>query len=213
MSNARSTVAGHFEDAAQQYEAAHLGMWGFLVTEILFFGGLFVAYATYRHAYPAGFAAGSRHTDLFFGTLNTFLLVTSSLSMTLAIQASWQGRTKALVRWLLITLGLAVGFVIVKSCEYHEDLVEHLVPGPGFASALPAPAQMFFYLYWAMTGLHSFHVLAGIGLLGWLTVLAQRGCFTPAYHTPVVLIGLYWHFVDLVWLFLYPLLYLIDRHS
>lgn len=206
-------VAEHFQDAAQQRETAHLGMWVFLATEILFFGGLFMAYITYRHAYGSDFAEASRHTDLFYGTLNTAILLTSSLTMALAVHAAQEGKRKSIMRHLLLTLGFALGFLVVKGFEYHKDIVERLVPGPAFATELPARGEMFFVLYWAMTGLHAFHVLAGIGVLSVMTLLARRGSLTSAYHTPLEMAGLYWHFVDIVWIFLYPLLYLIDRHS
>ena len=206
-------LAEQFEDAQQQLETATLGMWAFLSTEVLFFGGLFLAYTVYRHAYPADFAAGSRSTDLLYGTLNTALLLTSSLTMALAAQAASETRRRATVRWLGLTLALAAGFLVVKGFEYHEDFARNLIPGPGFARELPPRAGLFFWLYWAMTGLHAVHVLVGIGALAAITVLARRGRFSSAYHTPVELAGLYWHFVDLVWIFLYPLLYLIDRHG
>jgi len=213
MPEPQSIVAEQFEDAAQQCEAATLGMWTFLVTEVLFFGGLFLAYVVYRHAYPEGFAAGSRHTDLFFGTLNTAILLTSSLTMVLAVQAAQANETKMVMRCLLWTLALAGGFLVVKGFEYHKDIVEHLVPGAGFSPELPARAQMFFWLSWAMTGLHAIHVIVGMGLISVMTWLARRGKFSAEYHTPVEIVGLYWHFVDIVWIFLYPLLYLIGRHA
>ena len=206
-------LAEQFDDLPQQQEAATLGMWTFLATEILFFGGLFLSYIVYRSNFPHEFAEASRRTIVLFGTVNTAILLTSSLTMALAVHAAQRGDSKWLVRFLLITVFLGLCFLGVKGLEYHEDVKEHLVPGRSFTPELSRPAQIFWYLYWAMTGLHSIHVLAGIGLLSWLTVLAQRGRFTPAYYTPVVLCGLYWHFVDLVWLFLYPLLYLIDRHA
>ncbi len=213
MSNHSSAVAEQFEDAAQQYEAATLGMWTFLATEVLFFGGLFMAYIAYRHAYPGGFAAGSRQINLVFGTVNTAILLTSSLTMALAVHAAQGGKTRAVVRYLLATLGFAMGFMVVKGLEYHQDFVEHLVPGRHFTTDLPYGAQIFFVLYWAMTGLHACHVLVGVGLLSTLAWLAHRGRYSTQYYTPIEIGGLYWHFVDIVWIFLYPLLYLIDRHA
>lgn len=206
-------VAPHFEDAAQQYEAATLGMWTFLATEVLFFGGLFMGYITYRHAYPGEFAVASQETNLFFGTLNTFILLTSSLTMALAVQAAQRSNPRALVRYLGWTLAFAFGFLVVKGFEYHEDFVKHLVPGPTFPDTLPPRAEIFFILYWAMTGLHGCHVLVGILVLAWIAVRGHRGRFSREYHTPVEMAGLYWHFVDIVWIFLYPLLYLIDRQA
>jgi cytochrome c oxidase subunit 3 len=213
MSEESSVVAEQFADAAQQYEAANLGMWVFLATEVLFFGGLFLAYTVYRHAYPEGFATGSRHTDLLYGTVNTAVLLSSSLAMALAVHAAQESKTKSLVRYLQVTLGLALAFLVVKGFEYHEDIVDKLVPGPAFSPGLPPRAEIFFYLYWAMTGLHAFHVLAGVGVLSVIALLARQGRFSAHYHTPVEIAGLYWHFVDVVWIFLYPLLYLIDRHA
>lgn len=213
MPESHSIIAEQFEDADQQYEASQLGMWTFLATEVLFFGGLFLTYALYRHFYPEAFAAGSRETNVFFGTLNTALLLTSSLTMALAVHAARLGQAKAVVRQLCVTLLLAVGFLVVKGFEYHEDFVKHLVPGEGFNPALPARVQLFFWLYWVMTGLHALHVTVGVGVLFAVMLMARRGRFTSRYFTPVEVSGLYWHFVDLVWIFLYPLLYLIDRHS
>lgn len=206
-------VAPQFEDAAQQRETALFGMWVFLATEVLFFGGLFMAYILYRHVYPVDFAVASRHTDLLYGTLNTGILLTSSLTMALAVHAAHNDRSASSLRCLLLTLLFAAGFLVVKGLEYHEDYLEHLVPGPGFDSGLPPHAAIFFWLYWTMTGLHAIHVTVGIGVLSIIAWMTRRGKFSNAYYTPVEIAGLYWHFVDLVWIFLYPLLYLIDRHS
>jgi cytochrome c oxidase subunit III len=206
-------LAEQFANAEQQYEAAQLGMWTFLATEVLFFGGLFMAYILYRDLYPDAFAIGSRYTNLLYGTLNTALLLTSSLTMALAVHAARENQFSSTVRCLALTLLLAAGFLVVKGFEYHEDFVQHLVPGPHFNPALPLRAGLFFWLYWAMTGLHAIHVTVGIGLLSVITVLARRGRFSSRFSTPVEVSGLYWHFVDLVWIFLYPLLYLIDRHG
>jgi len=208
-----TVVAEQFEDAQQQRETATLGMWTFLATEVLFFGGLFLAYAVYRHVYPAGFAMGSRQTDLFFGTFNTALLLTSSLTMALAVHSARNDRMKPVGWFLFLTVFLAIGFVIVKGFEYRKDILNQLVPGPGLAPFLPAQAGIFFWLYWAMTGLHALHVLIGIGVLSVMTWLTTRRRFSSRYHTPIEVAGLYWHFVDVVWIFLYPLLYLIDRHG
>jgi len=213
MSDKTSIVAEQFEDADQQYEASNLGMWTFLATEVLFFGGLFMAYILYRHSYPHAFAIGSQNTNLLFGTLNTAILLTSSLTMALAVHAANHGRTKSLVRNLVLTLLFAAGFLVVKGFEYHEDFVKHLIPGPHFSAELPPRAELFFWLYWAMTGLHAIHVLVGIGLITAITLMAKRGHFSERYSTPVEITGLYWHFVDVVWIFLYPLLYLIDIHA
>jgi cytochrome c oxidase subunit III len=213
MPEENSIVAEQFEDAQQQAEAAHLGMWTFIATEILFFGGLFLAYAVYRHFYFAGFVAGSRRTDLFFGTLNSIILLTSSFTMALAVQAAKENRRRTIAPFLLLTIFLGLSFLVVKGFEYHKDIVDQLVPGAHFNPALPSSAQIFFWLYWTMTGLHGLHICVGLGILSVMTGQARRGKFSGANHTPVELTGLYWHFVDIVWLFLYPLLYLVQRHA
>ncbi len=212
MPETKSTLAEQFEDLNQQQEAARLGLWTFLATEVLFFGGLFMGYIVYRHAYPHAFAVASKHTNLLYGTVNTAILLTSSLTMALAVHAAQAGKTRQLVRFLLITIFFALAFLGVKGLEYTEDVREHLFPGPSFSIPGEPKAEMFFYLYWAMTGLHGFHVLVGICALSIIAFLAARRRFSAEYHNPVEMTGLYWHFVDLVWIFLYPLLYLIDRH-
>lgn len=213
MSERSAHLQEQFDTMEQQQDAARLGMWAFLATEIMFFGGLFVGYIVYRHAYPAEFALATRHTNILYGTLNTAILLTSSLTMALAVHAAERGETRALVRKLLLTILLAAGFLGVKALEYTEDFREHLVPGPSFALQGHPPAELFFYFYWAMTGLHAVHVLIGIGVLSVIAAQAHRRRFSPAYYTPVEVAGLYWHFVDVVWIYLYPLLYLLGRHS
>jgi cytochrome c oxidase subunit 3 len=213
MAETHSALAEQFENLEQQREASLLGMWTFLATEVMFFGGLFMGYIVYRHAYPEAFAVGSKHTDVLFGTLNTAILLTSSFTMALAVHAAQEGRPRSTVRSLVLTIGLAIAFLVVKGFEYHEDYVEHLIPGPSFSVPGQPKAELFFYFYWAMTGLHALHVLIGIGALSVIAMLASRRRFSAEYHNPVEITGLYWHFVDLVWIFLYPLLYLIDRHT
>jgi cytochrome c oxidase subunit 3 len=201
-----------FNSPAQQQEAARLGIWAFLATEVMFFGGLFVGYIVYRHAYPQDFAAASRHTNLVCGTANTAILLTSSLTMALAVHAAEHGARKALVWNLLFTIGLAVAFLGVKAVEYSDDFREHLVPGPAFA-LYGGGKELFFYFYWAMTGLHAIHVLIGIGLLAFIARQSSKGKFDGRYYTPVEVVGLYWHFVDIVWIYLFPILYLLSRHA
>jgi cytochrome c oxidase subunit III len=213
MSDAQAPLAEQFASLPQQAEASRLGMWAFLCSEIMFFGGMFAGYIIYRHAYPAAFAAGSRETDVFYGTLNTAILLTSSLTMALAVQSAEVGKSRNIVRFLLATIFLAVAFLAVKGLEYSEDFHKHLVPGRAFADAGEPKTQLFFYFYWLMTGLHGLHVLIGICVLAVMARLASRGRFSAEYHNPIELTGLYWHFVDIVWIFLYPLLYLINRHS
>ena len=207
-------VAHHFDDAVQQHEASALGMWLFLITEIMFFGGLFLLYVVYRTAFPAAFHAASKELDIGLGALNTVVLITSSLTMALSVHAAQVSKRGMLVVCLLLTIVLGMTFLGVKSYEYWHKWHEHLVPGPSFVFHGPDPtnAQLFFSLYFAMTGLHALHMIIGVGLLTVLTVRGAQGMFNRFYYTPVELTGLYWHFVDLVWIFLFPLLYLLGRH-
>jgi cytochrome c oxidase subunit 3 len=206
-----TALAHQFDDLTQQYEASRLGMWTFLLTEVMFFGGLFVGYTVYRTAYPAGFVAGSQHLDISLGTLNTAVLISSSLTMALAVYAAQVGRRQLLIRCLLLTMLLGLAFLGIKGYEYVHKYHESLVPGVRFSAAGPYATEMqvFLILYFMMTGLHALHMIIGLGLLAVLVVLAWRGVLSAEYHTPVEVIGLYWHFVDIVWIFLYPLLYLI----
>ena len=202
----------HFEDLGQQQDAATLGMWTFLVTEIMFFGGMFLAYGLYRATYPEAFANTSRHMDVWLGAVNTAVLICSSLTMVLAVHASRIGNRRSLVWNLVGTMLLGGVFLAVKAFEYHHKWEEHLIPGLRFAYDQPQlahAAEILFFLYFCMTGMHAVHMIIGEGLLAWLLVGALRGRFTPAWNTPVDMIGLYWHFVDIVWIFLFPLLYLI----
>jgi cytochrome c oxidase subunit 3 len=204
-----------FESPGQQKEASELGMWVFLVTEILFFGGLFLAYTIYRWQNARAFAHASLHMDIALGTTNTAVLICSSLTMAMAVHSAATGRKKLLIGFLLATMLLGGAFLGIKAVEYTDHIRHHLFPGPGFRYPVAAdarPAEMFFSLYFAMTGLHALHMIVGLGLLATLLLLARRDRFTPQYHAPVEISGLYWHFVDIVWIFLFPLLYLIGRH-
>ena len=212
MANSATAVAEQFDDMPQQLEAATLGMWTFLATEILFFGALFLAYIVYRHTYPQAFADASRHTKIIHGTINTALLLTSSFTMSLGIHASQRGRNRALLGFLLVTMFLGCCFLAVKGLEYKSDIHEHLVPGRHFPHEMPVQSQIFWFLYWIMTGVHSVHLIAGIGLLAVIAWMAARGRFSARYHNPVIVSGLYWHFVDVIWVWLYALIYLINRH-
>jgi len=212
MAEIQSALAEQFDDLPQQREAATLGMWTFLATEVLFFGGLFLSYITYRSTYPGAVALASRHTIVLLGTVNTAILLTSSLTMALAVRAAQLSQSQWVTRYLAMTVFLGICFLGVKGGEYTEDIHEGLFPGRSFLPGLPPQAQIFWFLYWAMTGLHSIHVLVGVGVLSLIAIRSARGQFSSQYHTPVEIAGLYWHFVDLVWIFLYPLLYLIDRH-
>jgi cytochrome c oxidase subunit III len=199
---------------AQQHAADSLGMWAFLLTEIMFFGGLFLGYTVYRSAYPQAFAEASHHLDIWLGSINTAVLITSSLSMALAVHSAQTNERRGLIRFLLLTVLLGLVFLGIKGTEYLHKFEEHLIPGANFA--YPGPhahqVQLFFSFYFGMTGLHAFHMIVGIGLLAALAWQAGRGRFSSDYYAPVELIGLYWHFVDIVWIFLFPLLYLLGRH-
>jgi cytochrome c oxidase subunit 3 len=243
----------HFESLAQQKEASTLGMWTFLLTEILFFGGLFMAYMLYRIWYHDAFVAASTSITLFWGALNTVVLIGSSLTMALAVRAAQTSQRKALIGWLIATMVLGAVFLGVKVIEYADKFEHHHVPGPDFVwdshaaegatgaggvyeaggagaaagqhgggtthaataaqrdPALQQHTQIFFSLYFTMTGLHALHMIVGIGLMSVITLMAWQGRFDAAYYTPVEMSGLYWHFVDIVWIYLFPLLYLIDR--
>jgi cytochrome c oxidase subunit 3 len=204
-----------FDSAEQQREAAALGMWVFLVTELLFFGGLILAYTIYRWEYARAFAHASLHMDVTLGAVNTVVLICSSLTMAMAVHSAATGRRRLLIGFLVATMLLGGTFLGIKAVEYTDHIRHHLFPGAGFRYPVPGDAraaEMFFSLYFAMTGLHALHMIVGLGILATLLVLARRGRFTAEYSTPVEVSGLYWHFVDIVWIFLFPLLYLIGRH-
>jgi cytochrome c oxidase subunit 3 len=202
----------HFFSMEQQLEASILGMWVFLVTEVMFFGGLFMAYIVYRTAYPDAWAAGSNHLDVPLGALNTAVLICSSLTMVLAVRSAQVGSRMGQIVNLILTILLGSTFLVVKYFEYAEKFEHHLVPGPNFDPALPAQQQIFFSLYFIMTGIHAAHMVVGIGLMLVILWMAWKGRFTPDYYGPVEVSGLYWHFVDIVWIFLFPLLYLLGYH-
>lgn len=200
---------------AQHTVANQLGLWTFLTTEVLFFGGLFTCYAIYRHAYPEAFAAGSSHLEFGIGTLNTAVLLTSSLFMVLADHAIKRGERSTL-RWCLVaTALLGLLFLGLKGFEYYQKYQDHLIPGAHFhpqgAGAGLPQLQLFIFLYFALTGLHAVHMIAGLVAIAWLLRLERCGRLSPSDHAPVEMVGLYWHFVDCVWVFLYPLLYLIPH--
>jgi len=206
-------VASHFADAEHQETAANLGMWIFLATEVLFFGVLFAGYTVTRLLHPAAFVEGGGHTDVLLGSINTALLLTSSLTMGLAVRAGSAGWRRSTLSWLTLTAVLGAVFLGIKGYEWHQEWLEGLVPGLGFDYSGPdvAGVELFFFLYFVMTGAHAVHLSIGILVVAAIAVLAARGRFSAAYHTPVVLTGLYWHFIDVVWIFLYPLFYLVAR--
>ena len=209
------THAHQFDNATQQRESATFGMWIFLATEILFFGAMFLGYTVYRLAYPAAFAAASRHTLLAFGGTNTAVLLISSATMAFAVRAAREKRRIALALRLFVTAALGTLFLGIKGFEYAREISEHLLPGASFHFEQPfAPrAEMFFYLYFLMTGVHALHVTIGVILIAIFGFRAWRKDAFMRNDTAVDLLGLYWHFVDIVWVFLFPLIYLVERHS
>ncbi len=206
----QSLVARQFDDLEQQRGAAELGMWIFLATEVLFFGGLFLAYTVFRSLYPRDFAAASHHTIVLIGGMNTAILLFSSTLMALAVRAAELRNQTTLIRLLLATAFFGIVFMVLKGIEYYKDWTDHLVPVLNFDwhSPNPGPAQIFFWLYFAMTGLHAIHITVGIFVMLTLALMARTGKFTTGNYTPIEIAGLYWHFVDIVWIFLFPLLYL-----
>jgi len=219
---ANHTLLAHqFDNIEQQREAETLGMWTFLATEILIFGAMFVAYATYRFWYPHDFEAASSRLNVLIGGVNTLVLLTSSLTMALGVYACQTGKRDMLVTCLVLTLVLGGAFLGLKLYEYYTDYRDSLVPGfrfpPRGEEAFPATVdlqhvQLMLMFYYILTGLHFSHMSVGMGLLVWLVVRARRGELTAEHYIPVEVVGLYWHFVDIVWIFLLPLLYLTGTH-
>jgi cytochrome c oxidase subunit III len=194
----------------QQHSTAELGMWIFLATEVMLFGGLFTAYTVYRAVYPEGFAEGSRHLDLWYGGINTAVLIVSSLTMALAVRSAQIGQQRALTRYLLLTAAIGTVFMVIKALEYYEHFVEGTVPqlAWGYSGPYPGAVQMFFFAYFVLTGLHAVHLSIAIVAVLVTAWLGRGGGFLIDRHIPVEMLGLYWHFVDMVWIFLLPLLYL-----
>jgi cytochrome c oxidase subunit 3 len=209
-----TTPAEQFDTAAQQEEASMLGMWTFLATELMFFGPLFFGYHYGRTHFPEGFAAASRHTDIMLGTINTAILLTSSMSMAIAVEARKLDAVRLAARMLLLTAALGVAFLVIKGVEYWKEWHEHLVPAAGFAFSEPRhadAAQLFYFLYFGMTGLHALHLVIGIVLVLMFAIGLSRSECRFAAAERIEVAGLYWHFIDIVWIFLYPLLYLVGR--
>ena len=244
---ARPELRHHFADEQQQRNAASLGMWWFLGTEIMFFGGMFCAYLVYRRIYFPEFAAASRTLNLPIGAFNTTVLLCSSLTVAMAVRAAQLGNRKMQVRMLLLTLVFGLAFLGIKTKEWGDKYREHHIPtfhynvisGDGALTNEKGNAELlgldklkndpvklqqreaeiqqrtkiFYSLYFAMTGMHAIHMIVGVGIFIVITWMAHKGRFTPEYHTPLEIAGLYWHFVDIVWIYLFPLLYLIDRRG
>ena len=244
---------GQFETLEQQKDSATLGMWIFLVTEVLFFGGLFLTYAVNRHLYFQAFGVGGNMLDLSLGATNTVVLIASSFTMAMSVWSAQTGRKQLLSLCLILTLILGCVFLGIKYVEYKQKFEHHLVPGSSFdisyhinhpspgddpkelaaerqeidaairtenpqepthgLAALNAHAQLYFSLYFGMTGLHALHMIVGAGLIIWAIRESFKGRFSASYNTPIEVIGLYWHFVDVVWIYLFALLYLINRHA
>jgi cytochrome c oxidase subunit 3 len=207
----------HFADLEQQKATSTFGMWLFLVTEIMFFGGMFATYLVYRLSYYNAWVAGSQTMEIKLGAINTAVLICSSLTMVMAVHSAKQGNRKLTALFLVLTLVLGFSFLGVKAVEYHGHWIHNEVPGANFhfehsGNYDPRQVEIFFSLYFAMTGMHALHMIIGAGLLSWLLIANARGRFTPEYNSPVEMVGLYWHFVDLVWIYLFPLLYLISHH-
>jgi len=234
-SHGHPALQHHFENMEQQREAGTLGMWVFLVTEIMFFGGMFLAYTLYRSTYPDAFATASNHLDIKLGAVNTGVLILSSFTMAMAVYFTQIGKQRPQVLCLILTLILGVTFLGIKAVEYKAKYDDRLIPGslipsrtykPEVAqegdndhhklhligSATVQQVQLFYWIYFAMTGMHAIHMIIGAGLLTFLLIFSIKGRYGPEYHSPVEVIGLYWHFVDIVWIFLFPLLYLLGRH-
>jgi len=213
-----STRATHpqFEDIEQQRDAGILGIWIFLATEVMFFGGLFAAYAVYRSTNYLGFQAGSHLLERSFGAVMTFVLLASSFTMAMGVHAVRTGARKLLIAMLLLTILLGSIFLAIKFTEYHGKWEEHLVPGLNFhpseeqlAGAPGDAVDLFMCFYFFMTGLHAVHMIIGIGVLAVMTIRSWKGTVSEKNYQQIEVSGLYWHFVDIIWIYLFPLLYLI----
>jgi cytochrome c oxidase subunit 3 len=210
-SEATAHLAEQFESPAKQAHASRLAMWIFLSTEILLFAGLFVSYAAYRTLFPSEFKLGSHHLKTWIGTLNTFVLLTSSFTVAMSLHFGRTARSRMATLLLGASIGLALVFMGLKGLEYYQDFREGVLPGRfvGDPELRTPGVGIFFSLYFLMTGLHAFHVTVGVGVLSWLAFRAWRKSFSPQYDTPLELGAMYWHLVDAIWIFLWPLLYLI----
>jgi cytochrome c oxidase subunit 3 len=230
-----SYLRHHFQSVEQQADASNFAMWLFLLTEVMFFGGLFTAYLIYRNWYFPAFVAGSHQLNVVLGTLNTVVLILSSFTMAMGVWCAETGRKSGLVLCLALTLTLGLGFLGIKSIEYREKIEKHHVPGlhyslsafldPDYDEAARAAGdkplsldmarstEIYFSLYFLMTGMHALHMIIGIGILGFMIFRARAGAYTSGHVTFVENFGLYWHFVDIIWIYLFALLYLISRHG
>jgi cytochrome c oxidase subunit 3 len=220
VSVSHSVLAHQFDSLEQQHETSTLGMWMFLATEVMFFGGLFAAYTVYRTLAPAAFAFGSKHLNIWLGFVNTVVLIGSSLTMALAVHSARE-KPKQIAWWLGATILLGLVFLGIKAVEWTDDYHEGLVPSLSWhpesewlekEHVQPKQVEVFFVLYFCMTGLHALHMVIGFGVIAVVMWWAARGAYSAEYYSPVEVTGLYWHFVDIIWIFLFPLLYLIRIH-
>ncbi|HEX5507668.1 MAG TPA: cytochrome c oxidase subunit 3 family protein [Pseudolabrys sp.] len=209
MSDAHSLLHEPWPSVERQREGATFGLWLFIATEILFFSGLFLGYTLYRNIYPDAFKIAARETEVVFGTVNTAILMTSSLTMAVASRSATRGFRKMTLLCLAVTITLGCAFLLCKGLEYHDDIDNRLVPGPDF-KLKPPETQIFWAFYWVMTGIHAIHVTVGIGIVTTVTLLIARRRI-PLATAAVEAMALYWHFVDIIWIFLLPLLYLMGR--
>jgi cytochrome c oxidase subunit 3 len=236
LPNHSTALAHQFDDIEQQHDSASLGMWIFLSTEIMFFGGMFLAYTLYRTKYPWAFVSASNHLNLPLGLTNTIVLICSSLTMALAVYCTQVGKRQLQLLCLVLTIILGLTFLGIKAVEYKDKydsrlIPGHLIPGHPFGPEIQKEGQpqdehklhllhdasvrnveMFYWIYFAMTGMHALHMIIGIGIMLVILYFSVKGRYSPEYHNPVEITGLYWHFVDIVWIFLFPLLYLLGRH-
>ena len=208
-----------FNTEEQQKDASTLGMWVFLITEIMFFGGMFLAYTIYRSTFPNIFGVASASLNLPIGATNTCVLLLSSFTMVMAVRAAQLGQKRTIILFLIVTMLFGFAFLGIKAYEWTEKFEEHHVPAQAsfHLDGVTGPdqqghAKLFFSLYFAMTGLHALHMVVGVGILSFIIWQTAKGTYSSKYYTPVDIAGLYWHFVDIVWIFLFPLFYLIDRH-
>jgi cytochrome c oxidase subunit III len=219
----RERLESQFENLDQQHQAASLGMWVFLGTEVMFFGTLFVAVFVYQSLYPLEFEKASEHLNWLIGGVNTLVLLLSSLMIVLAVHYAKLAKRKHIVAFLGLTALLGVCFLVLKGMEYYIDYQEFLIPGwrfkpddwvkhDGLRPDQVPHVKLFLFLYWVMTSLHGLHVTIGIGVVLLMAVFAWRGRFSAEYYTPIDVTALYWHFVDVVWIFLLPTLYLLGTH-
>jgi cytochrome c oxidase subunit III len=221
MSSLAASLQHHFTDFKQQKESVVLGMWSFLVQEVMFFGGLFATYVVYRSQYPDAFHEGAMQLSSVLGGVNTIVLICSSLTMAMAVHSASKGNKGGIAFWLILTIIFGSIFLGVKVVEYKEKFDHGFIPGIAdhglkinHETHQPRPTgfAIYFALYFAMTGLHAIHMIIGIPILAIIAINGLRGKYGPEYYTPVEMTGLYWHFVDIVWIFLFPLLYLIGAH-